>query len=666
MTGISKERIDHMEYNGIVKTIHPHPRILLTKSEIEDTKKRVTQKGDRQVLHFDKMADELYKRADSYATEEKFHVTYPSIEVTLTIDLPLTQLLPIPEPDGYVDFPYWTMYSRAIEERIKILSFAYGMTNNEKYAMKIKEYVIALSHFERWYEFPHRGAEGNLSNAHFILAMAIGYDAIYQYLSNDEKKIVQEAILLNGLHPLEIDFQNFNNHNIIASKQVAMLIGSLAIMDEVDVEAYYTNSYSYLSMYLHNRLTSPEIEGLLYTNVAARHVLMAADILHRSTGIDRLINHQYFETFLPDLFFYMLGTDEKASFANFSDSFYSLDLAYILGMLAYNNRNHVASWYVHEFTPSSPDIMMHMKAVIPPLPPDQYYKQTSKIFPSIGWASFRSGWGSSDHLLAFTASKSAKDHNHFDQNNFILHVAGEWLLTNPGYQDYVEGPKREFTLGTIGHNAMLVNGNGQIHRGRSELTVWHTSDHLDILVGDATKPYDSMISLWKRMVLHIDKTYFVVIDRVKKKSEEDELTFLYHTNSKIKSDSSFKKQGDECTGDQIDIVGEKAMVSLYTVYPPEMTKKVAIYPGAEKYGSYIEIKPKEDSMEQDVITILYPKMKDKKDMKLTYKVVKNGSEWQLEIDRCDQEIIDHIQINENEIKLHSEKYIVKYYFKNPL
>ena len=64
---------------------------------------------------------------------------------------------------------------------------------------------------------------------------------------------------------------------------------------------------------------------------------------------------------------------------------------------------------------------------------------------------------------------SAKDHNHRDQNNLVINVGGEWSLTNPGYQDYVPGPKADYTTGTVGHNSSLVKGQGQLHLGGGDL-----------------------------------------------------------------------------------------------------------------------------------------------------------------------------------------------------
>ncbi|WP_053074944.1 heparinase II/III domain-containing protein [Ornithinibacillus californiensis] len=641
-----------MNFSKMIHSISDHPRILYNPNEIEELHEKITKIKTVGSVDYQKFENMLYSLANEYTVEKNFQVNYPVINFTLHVELPLIQLEDLPEPVGYIDFPYWTMYSRAIEERIKTLAVAFGLSQQKKYADKIREYLLALSKFSRWYEFPHRGAEGNLSNAHLLIAVAVGYDAIFHFLTEDEKKEIRIAIIEKGLRPFEIDFDNHDSHNIIASKRIAMLIGALTVIDEADVETYFLNAYHYIWAYLNERLDSPEIEGLLYTKVAANHLLMAVDILYRATGNKELMEHPYFDTYLPNLFISMLGiSDEKtASFVNFSDSFYELDVTLMMSYLASNNKHPVASWYNEQFSSGSTDIMSYIKSAVSPKSPEAYYQDVkSMVFPHIGWASLRSSWDKSGHLLAFTASRSAKDHNHFDQNNFVLFKAGEWLLTNPGYQDYVEGPKREFTLGTIGHNAMLINGVGQAYRGNSTIKSWIVSPYLDVLVGDATNTYQAEIRRWERYIFHIDQTYFIMMDDVEKEKQKDQLTFLYHTNAKIYTDGKIRKQGEEFNHNQINMTGEKAEVHLYTIYPEMTKKRVDCYKGAEQYGNYLTIKPDIGNVEDKMITLLYPTAYGRGNgSTLDYEIIRTDSQIEFKITRKQENVIDYIVINKEE------------------
>ncbi|MBS4191604.1 heparinase II/III family protein [Bacillus sp. FJAT-49705] len=610
--------------------IKSHPRILFTQQEIEEV-------GNGPKI------DTFLEKADQFLNEDEFQVSYPMIDFQLNVSLPLIQLEPLPEAHGYIDFPYWTMYSRAIEDRMTVLSIAYALTGKGIYGDKVKEYLLALSRFTRWYEFPNRGAEGNLSNAHFTLAMAIGYDSIVHLLNGLEKELIQEAIVEKGLKPLVIDFENYDSHNIIASKRVSMLIGALSVIGERDVDKYLTNAYDYLFSYLEDRLTSPEIEGLLYTGVAIRHVLMAADALYRTTGDNTLISHPYFKSFLPDLFFYMLGSAEKQTFVNFSDSFYILDVSFLMGKLAQRNKHPVTSWYFKRAKTNSQNILLSMDNMVKPMSPNEFYQgENSKVFPTIGWAAFRSGWEGKSHFLAFASSSSAKGHNHYDQNNFVLHVNDEWLITNPGYQDYVEGPRNVFTLGTIGHNSMLVNGKGQEELGKSRIVDWFLSPSYDYCLGDATRAYNGAVKKWERKLLHIDQSYYILLDHVLKNYKEDQLTFLYHTTSMVVEDGKKLEINDTIKGNIVSIIGERASATIYHYYPEKTKKKLEQFLGAEEYGTYMTVEPAATNQDEIGITMIYPHSnKQLMDKKLVFESDVSRGEINLKIDRNKDFLTDY-------------------------
>ena len=93
-----------------LKSIKPNPRILMNEMEIREIKTRVEKN------EFSDIWKNTIKLAESYIVEQGFTLSYPSCSVTLDITLPLKQLEPIGDPPGYTDYPFWTMFSRAIEE----------------------------------------------------------------------------------------------------------------------------------------------------------------------------------------------------------------------------------------------------------------------------------------------------------------------------------------------------------------------------------------------------------------------------------------------------------------------------------------------------------------------------------------------------------------------
>ena len=73
----------------------------------------------------------------------------------------------------------------------------------------------------------------------------------------------------------------------------------------------------------------------------------------------------------------------------------------------------------------------------------------------------RSGWEASDLAVAIAASNSPMGHVHCDSGSLTIGTAGRWLITDPGYQQYMKKQERQFTLGPCAHNAPVINGLAQ-------------------------------------------------------------------------------------------------------------------------------------------------------------------------------------------------------------
>ncbi len=76
-------------------------------------------------------------------------------------------------------------------------------------------------------------------------------------------------------------------------------------------------------------------------------------------------------------------------------------------------------------------------------------------------AVLRTGWEADDVAVAMAASNSPMGHIHFDNGSLVIGTRGRWVLTDPGYQQYMKTREREFTTGPRAHNAPLVNGCAQ-------------------------------------------------------------------------------------------------------------------------------------------------------------------------------------------------------------
>ncbi len=82
--------------------------------------------------------------------------------------------------------------SRIALKRIYYLSYAYRMTGDKKYAHRAEQEMLAVSRFTDW------NPTHFLDVGEMVMALAIGYDWLYDSLQPDTRRVVREAIIAKG------------------------------------------------------------------------------------------------------------------------------------------------------------------------------------------------------------------------------------------------------------------------------------------------------------------------------------------------------------------------------------------------------------------------------------------------------------------------------------
>lgn len=81
----------------------------------------------------------------------------------------------------------------------------------------------------------------------------------------------------------------------------------------------------------------------------------------------------------------------------------------------------------------------------------------------------RSGWEADDLAVAVSAADSPMGHLHHDYGSLVVGTRGRWLITDPGYQQYMQKTERAFTLGPTAHNAPVIDGRAQTRKAGKRL-----------------------------------------------------------------------------------------------------------------------------------------------------------------------------------------------------
>ncbi len=128
----------------------------------------------------------------------------------------------------------------------------------------------------------------------------------------------------------------------------------------------------------------------------------------------------------------------------------------------------------------------------------------------------RSGWESEDLAVAAACSQSPMGHIQSDSGTIVIGTRGKWLITDPGYQQYVQGAEREFTIGPTAHNAPLVNGQRPTYKRPRRVLLENVTPNLHRAAIDLTACYPAAASA-KSLVRHIwlsRKDLVVVADQM--------------------------------------------------------------------------------------------------------------------------------------------------------
>ena len=75
--------------------------------------------------------------------------------------------------------------------------------------------------------------------------------------------------------------------------------------------------------------------------------------------------------------------------------------------------------------------------------------------------SLRSGWSADSVSVVTSACNSMAGHIQHDAGTVVIGTKGSWLISDPGYQQYMESSEREYTLGFNAHNFPVINGKAQ-------------------------------------------------------------------------------------------------------------------------------------------------------------------------------------------------------------
>ena len=365
--------------------------------------------------------------------------------------------------------------SREALKRIFWLSYTYRVHGGEAYARRAIDEMLAASAFSDW------NPTHFLDVGEMTMALAIGYDWLYDNMTPRERKTVARAILDKGLKPASDKknawfYKNENNWNSVCN--AGMVYGALAVWEEDPdfCRSMLMKSLESNKLACHAYEGGGYPEGYNYWGYGASFQLMlAAAVNYAFPGKDGL----YVNDMALSFDFVRFTATPAGNCFSFSDAYRKAKAQY---MQVFGNRwglyPEIRAMEETGFRRLCEDRLFPMfligmagRGMSADVPVDHYFQcgGTTPIFV------YRSGWRSrDDDYLGIKGGLTMSSHSHCDQGSFYFESDGVTWATDLGMQNYnsletagvdlwdmTQDSERwsVFRIGPFSHNILTVNGH---------------------------------------------------------------------------------------------------------------------------------------------------------------------------------------------------------------
>ncbi|AHM63024.1 heparinase II/III family protein [Flammeovirgaceae bacterium 311] len=460
---------------------------------------------------------------------------------------------------GFNAYGAWSSPIRRLGNVVREGSFNYAFTGDREAGEKAKKALLKLCAFKNWNAawMLERQFWTYYPVGYTLLPVAYGYDMLYDLLTEEERKMVREAIMEKGLKLFHRDMVVMNRMPSNLTNHIAVLAGGHGMA----ATAIYGDDPEnpYMEPYLSGIITKAKtfIDRTYYSdgsygepksgymNMATKEIALLLHTFERNFGIDWATT-----TDVENYYKYPLQAMHSSGLmADFGDGghafkgFTESHSEYFVNRTGNPFLYHYLKphweegkggylgylWYRDDITPVS-------RKVLP----------TSKVFEAQGMV-MRSGWEDSSTVISIRLGPHS-NHYHFDQGSFQLMTNGEELLIDPGIGagGYYANPDfNPYNIQAIAHNVMLVDHDAESQNPAhfdneiAALQDWPRMVHTfageiaDAVEGDLANVYKNKLNRYSRTFLYTKSGPLFLFDQVESKSANGHVyDWLFHAPEK--------------------------------------------------------------------------------------------------------------------------------------
>ena len=519
-----------------------HPRILLLKGE---------EKA-------------LLKNIDKDPYWKDIHNSYLN-EANLIIDLPVSKRI--------VEGRRLLSVSRENLRRIFCLSYAYRTTGAKKYLDRAEKEMLAAAEFSDW------NPSHYLDVGEMTMALAIGYDWLFDKLSESSRKKIKEAIIEKGIKTsYDKDNAGFLDaeHNWNQVCNAGITYGALAVYEDNKEESVSLINRAIKSIKKAMDQYSPDgayPEGIGYWDYGTSFNMMFLAAIEKIYKTD--FNLGKIEGFMDTGMYSQVMITPSYHTFNYSDNgsrggfcptvfwFYSKtkNPALLYMQKGVYERNTNKSYLKDRLFPVSLIFGAGSGASL-----SKAGMPTELMWIGHGAnpvAAMRSSWNEPGALfLGFKAGSPEVNHGHMDIGSFIFESDGiRWAL-DFGTEDYnrletkgvsLWGRTEEsqrwdvFRYQTKSHNTLCFNDKQQTVAAYADINDFVNTSDVMTAMSDLSELYKKQIPGVKRAVSMVDKKYVVIQDQLTTNrqftkvrwnilTEADKVTFTSETTAELEKD----------------------------------------------------------------------------------------------------------------------------------
>ena len=511
---------------GTITNLQPHPRILLFKGEEEAIKKTIS--GD---TTWQKLQQAILSECDSL-------VGKPPLE-RIQIGRRLLDK------------------SREALRRLFFLSYGYRMTHKPAYLQRAEKEMIQIAGFSDWNP-PHF-----LDVAEMTMAMAIGYDWLYDDLSANSRAAIREAILKKGIEP-SLDAKNNSwlkvEHNWNQVCNAGMTYGAMAIFEDQPELAKQIINRALTSIEIPMKDYGPDgayPEGYGYWGYGTSFNVMFISAVEKLFGKDFGLTSK--PGFLNTAGYLENMTGPSGTSFNYSDAGAGGGVQPAMFWFAARTKNPSLLWVERGrlMTASGrnfvgnrllPAIFLwsdgtHINSVKPPSATMWVGKGKVPV------ALMRTSWTDPKAIfVGFKGGSANVNHAHMDIGSFVMEADGERWAMDFGMQEYESLESKGLSIFGRGqdavrwsifrynnyvHNTLTVNNELQKVAGYAPITSSSSAPSFMRAVVDLSEVYKGSLAKVQRGVAVVDNSYVVVRDEIEALPNETTIRWTLLTPAQV-------------------------------------------------------------------------------------------------------------------------------------